>query len=127
MHTSQSRLVREAVMREPDAGRYVHIRPRWLPPECHPQPAPLHVRPDRQGMRDRAEARPRQAGPRRTAQAMNDLDQLRVKLRALMASWEVRVRDGARLLGRRPPAASGGAREGGAPAREDRRAHAEPV
>jgi hypothetical protein len=48
--------------------------------------------------------------PRRTAQAMNDLDQLRVELRALMASWEVRVRDGARLLGRRPPAASGGGR-----------------
>jgi hypothetical protein len=76
------------VMREPDAGRYVHIRPRWLPPECHPQPAPLHVRPDRQGMRDRAEARPRQAGPRRTGQAMKDLDQLRVELRVLMASWE---------------------------------------
>jgi hypothetical protein len=39
---------------------------------------------------------PRQAGARRTAQAMNDLDQLRVELRALMAS--------------RPPAA--GARSG---------------
>ena len=34
MHTSQSHLVREAVTREPDAGRYVHIRPRQLPPEC---------------------------------------------------------------------------------------------
>jgi hypothetical protein len=34
MNTSQSRLVREAVMREPDAGSYVHIRPRRLPPEC---------------------------------------------------------------------------------------------
>jgi hypothetical protein len=34
MRTSQSRLVREAVMREPDAGRYVHIRPRRLPPGC---------------------------------------------------------------------------------------------
>ena len=34
MHTSQSRLVREAVTREPDAGRYVHIQPRQLPPEC---------------------------------------------------------------------------------------------
>jgi hypothetical protein len=34
MHTSQSRLVREAVVRELDAGRYVHIRPRRLPPEC---------------------------------------------------------------------------------------------
>jgi hypothetical protein len=27
MNTSQSRLVREAVMREPDAGRYVHPAP----------------------------------------------------------------------------------------------------
>ena len=34
MHTSQSHLVREAVTREPDAGRYVHIRPRQLPREC---------------------------------------------------------------------------------------------
>jgi hypothetical protein len=34
MHTPQSYLVREAVTREPDAGRYVHIRPRQLPPEC---------------------------------------------------------------------------------------------
>ena len=34
MHTSQSHLVREAVTREPDAGRYVHIRPRQLPPAC---------------------------------------------------------------------------------------------
>jgi hypothetical protein len=34
MHTSQSHLVREAVTREPDAGRYVHIRPRQLPPQC---------------------------------------------------------------------------------------------
>jgi hypothetical protein len=34
MHTPQSHLVREAVTREPDAGRYVHIRPRRLPPEC---------------------------------------------------------------------------------------------
>jgi hypothetical protein len=41
---------------------------------------------------------------------MNDLDQVRVELRAPMASW-VRIRDGARLLGRRPSAASGGARE----------------
>jgi hypothetical protein len=38
------------------------------------------------GMRDRAEARPRQAGPRRTAQVMSDLDQLGVELRALLAS-----------------------------------------
>ena len=34
MRTPQSHLVREAVTREPDAGRYVHIRPRRLPPEC---------------------------------------------------------------------------------------------
>jgi ribosome assembly protein YihI (activator of Der GTPase) len=34
MNTPQSRLVREAVLRELDAGRYVHIRPQRLPPEC---------------------------------------------------------------------------------------------
>ena len=34
MRTPQLHLVREAVTREPDAGRYVHIRPRRLPPEC---------------------------------------------------------------------------------------------
>ena len=34
MRTPQLHLVREAVTREPDAGRYVHIRPRQLPPEC---------------------------------------------------------------------------------------------
>jgi hypothetical protein len=34
MRTPQFHLVREAVMREPDAGRYVHIRPRQLPPKC---------------------------------------------------------------------------------------------
>jgi hypothetical protein len=34
MRTPQSRLVREAMTFEPDAGRYVHIRPRQLPPGC---------------------------------------------------------------------------------------------
>jgi hypothetical protein len=34
MRTPQLHLVREAVMREPDAGRYVHIRPRQLAPKC---------------------------------------------------------------------------------------------
>ena len=34
MRTPQLHLVREAVTREPDAGRYVHIRPRRLPPKC---------------------------------------------------------------------------------------------
>jgi hypothetical protein len=34
VNTSQSRLVGEALMREPDAGRYVHIRPRRLRAEC---------------------------------------------------------------------------------------------
>jgi ribosome assembly protein YihI (activator of Der GTPase) len=34
MNTPQSRLVREAVLRELDAGRHVHIRPQRLPPEC---------------------------------------------------------------------------------------------
>jgi hypothetical protein len=34
MRTPQFHLVREAVMREPDAGRYVHISPRQLPPKC---------------------------------------------------------------------------------------------
>jgi hypothetical protein len=34
MRTPQSRLVREAVTREPEAGRYVHVKPRGLPPEC---------------------------------------------------------------------------------------------
>lgn len=34
MQTPQSHLVREAVTREPDAGRYVHIKPRQLPPQC---------------------------------------------------------------------------------------------
>src|SRR5918992_4510727 len=52
-----------------------------------PQPVPLHVRPDREGPRDRADARARQAGPRRAARAMNDLAQLRAELRALLASW----------------------------------------
>ena len=34
MRTPQSHLVREALMRDPAAGRYVHIRPRQLPLEC---------------------------------------------------------------------------------------------
>ena len=34
MRTSQLHLVREAVTREPDAGRYVHVTPRHLPPTC---------------------------------------------------------------------------------------------
>ena len=34
MRTPQLHLVREAVMRESDAGRHIHIRPRQLPPEC---------------------------------------------------------------------------------------------
>jgi hypothetical protein len=34
MRTPQLHLVREAVTREPDAGRYVHVTPRRLPPEC---------------------------------------------------------------------------------------------
>jgi hypothetical protein len=34
MRTPQLHLVREALSREPDAGRYVHVRPRQLPPEC---------------------------------------------------------------------------------------------
>jgi hypothetical protein len=34
MHTPQLHLVREAVMREAEAGRYVHVRPRRLPHEC---------------------------------------------------------------------------------------------
>jgi len=34
MRTPQFHLVREAVIREPDAGRYVHVRPRQLPPKC---------------------------------------------------------------------------------------------
>jgi hypothetical protein len=34
MRTPQLHLVREAVSRETDAGRYVHIRPRQLPPQC---------------------------------------------------------------------------------------------
>ncbi len=34
MRTPQSRLVREAMTFEPDAGRYIHIRPRQLPPGC---------------------------------------------------------------------------------------------
>jgi hypothetical protein len=32
MRTPQFHVVREAVMREPDAGRYVHVKPRQLPP-----------------------------------------------------------------------------------------------
>ena len=34
MRTPQLHLVREAVTREPDAGRYVHVTPRRLPPQC---------------------------------------------------------------------------------------------
>lgn len=34
MRTQQFHLVREAVTREPDAGRYVHVTPRQLPPKC---------------------------------------------------------------------------------------------
>lgn len=34
MHTPQSHLVREAVTREPGAGRYVYISPQQLPAEC---------------------------------------------------------------------------------------------
>ena len=34
MRTPQSRLVREAMTFEPDAGRYIHIRPRQLPRGC---------------------------------------------------------------------------------------------
>ena len=34
MRTPQSHLVRDAVMREPEAGRHIHIRPRHLAPEC---------------------------------------------------------------------------------------------
>jgi hypothetical protein len=34
MRTPQFHLVREAVMREPDAGRYVHVTPRRLPSKC---------------------------------------------------------------------------------------------
>jgi hypothetical protein len=34
MRTPQFHLVREAVMREPDAGRYVHVTPRRLPARC---------------------------------------------------------------------------------------------
>ena len=33
MHTPQSHLVREALMRDPAAGRYVRIAPRELPLE----------------------------------------------------------------------------------------------
>ena len=34
MRTPQFHLVREAVTREADAGRYVHVTPRQLPPKC---------------------------------------------------------------------------------------------
>jgi hypothetical protein len=34
MRTPQLHLVREALTREPEAGRYVHVKPRRLPPEC---------------------------------------------------------------------------------------------
>jgi hypothetical protein len=34
MHTPQSHLVREALLRDPAAGRYVYIGPRQLPLEC---------------------------------------------------------------------------------------------
>ena len=34
MRTPQSHLVREALMRDPAAGRYVRIAPRQLPLEC---------------------------------------------------------------------------------------------
>jgi hypothetical protein len=34
MRTPQFHLVREAVTREPDAGRYVHVTPRQLPRKC---------------------------------------------------------------------------------------------
>jgi hypothetical protein len=34
MRTPQYHLVREAVTCEPDAGRYVHVMPRQLPPKC---------------------------------------------------------------------------------------------
>jgi hypothetical protein len=34
MHTPQSHLVREALMRDPAAGRYVRIAPRQLPLAC---------------------------------------------------------------------------------------------
>ena len=53
MNTPQSRLVREAVLRELDAGRYVHIRPQRLPPECLDR---VHALADKHGM-DRDVAR----------------------------------------------------------------------
>jgi hypothetical protein len=34
MRTPQYHLVREAVTRESDAGRYVHVKPRQLSPTC---------------------------------------------------------------------------------------------
>jgi hypothetical protein len=34
MRTPQLHLVREAVTREPEAGRYVHVKPRRLPSQC---------------------------------------------------------------------------------------------
>jgi hypothetical protein len=53
MNTSQSRLVREAGLRELDAGRYVHIRPQRLPPECLDR---VHALADKHGI-DRDVAR----------------------------------------------------------------------
>jgi hypothetical protein len=65
MNTSQSRLVGGAVMREPDAGRYVHIRPRRLPPEGLDRVKALA---DKHGI-DRDVARRLAAEPHRYAEA----------------------------------------------------------